>query len=238
MARSTVILNQKQHAGLNWHALNDYSFAAAMNSVPLLAFEVKAAAACFPVVFPEGHMPRALLGLGEVNCFVDADGRWTAPYLPLILANYPFSLARAESEDGRRDLVVAIDPGAPHLRGKGKLLYSKGKATPLLEEISKTLAAQHARHEQAARALAHLTLSGVLVSQPLTLRRAGKDVSVGGLRVVDRAKVMALPANTLGQWVRLGLMKSLYAHWDSLRHLNTLLEHPSCPRKADDAPVQ
>lgn len=33
-----------------------------------------------------------------------------------------------------------------------------------------------------------------------------------------------------GRWVKNGLMEMLYAHWQSLRHLPTLLDHPSCPK--------
>ena len=89
MPVSPVVLNRKTHARLTWKALEDYSFAAGMTVVPLLVFEVPGAARCFPIIFanPRNAMPYALLGLGGRNIFVDAQGRWTAPCLPLMLSN-------------------------------------------------------------------------------------------------------------------------------------------------------
>lgn len=97
MPQTPVVLDKNSHAALTFASVEDYSFTATMSSIPLLAFEVVQAAACFAIIFPEpdSATPHALLGLGEKNIFVNARGRWLAPYLPLLAANYPFSVARA-----------------------------------------------------------------------------------------------------------------------------------------------
>ena len=79
MPQSSVPLDRKKHASLIFRSLEDYSFTASMNMIPLLASEVADASRCFPVVFPlpGSPIPHALLGLGPTNIFLDG-GRWTA----------------------------------------------------------------------------------------------------------------------------------------------------------------
>ena len=61
-----VPLSKTRHAALTFSPLVDYSFTAAMNSMPLLGFEVVEASRCFAIAFPAAGsaVPHALLGLG------------------------------------------------------------------------------------------------------------------------------------------------------------------------------
>ena len=230
-----VPLSKTSHASLTFSPLEDYSFTSAMSSIPLLAFEVPEAAQCFAVVFPAAGsaIPHALLGLGGKNIFVDAQGHWTASYLPLYAANRPFSLiaARSPERPDTPEVVLAVEEDAPHFHQENGLpLYGEdGAPTPLLQRIAGTLGNQHQRHTEREQALAELNLSGVLREQSVTIRSDGRARTVGGLRVADREKVMALSADTLAAWARNGLLEMLFAHWRSMRHLRTLLDDPSCP---------
>lgn len=47
-----VPLSKTRHAALTFSPLEDYSFTAAMNSMPLLGFEVVEASRCFAIAFP------------------------------------------------------------------------------------------------------------------------------------------------------------------------------------------
>ena len=128
-----VPLSKTRHAALTFSPLEDYSFTAAMNSMPLLGFEVVEASRCFAIAFPAAGsaVPHALLGLGGKNVFVDARGRWTAPYLPLYAANHPFSLiaARFPEQEKMPGVVLAVDEDAPHFRRKDGLpLYGEDGA--------------------------------------------------------------------------------------------------------------
>lgn len=165
MPVSPVVLNRKTHARLTWKALEDYSFAAGMTVVPLLVFEVPGAARCFPIIFanPRNAMPYALLGLGGRNIFVDAQGRWTAPCLPLMLSNYPFSLAEIHQQDGedaieKRELAVAIVEDAPHFhQPDGVRLYDgKGKPTQLLRHVTTVMGNQYRHYADSRKSLEEL----------------------------------------------------------------------------------
>lgn len=243
MVGTPTILDKKQHAALTWRALNDYSFTADMSVMPLLASEVREAARCFPIIFPRENstMPHALLGLGGKNIFVDEKGRWTAPYLPLLATNYPFSLAAVNFEDTKdkpRELAVTIDEKAPHFQGGGKPLYTPdGNPSRTLQGIIDVLRRQYSLYQSARPALAALQAASVLETRNVVIRYDGVDHAVRGLRVVNREKVLAFSGETLGRWVKNGLMDMLYAHWESMHNLRALLEHPSCPR-GTDAPIQ
>ena len=241
-----IPLSKKAHAALTFKALDDCSFAASMTTMPLLPFEVPDAARCFPVIFPDARnaVPHALLGLGDRNVFVDTKGRWTASYLPLMAANHPFSLIEARFSEGADDeaekseIALAIEEDAPHFHQKDGLpLYGPdGEPTELLRGVMNAMASQYRRHRACEKALAELALHGALRERVLGVRRGnGKERRVGGLRCADRAAIMALPEATLVQWVKNGLMEMLFAHWHSLRHLQTLLDDPSCPEPAPAA---
>ena len=233
-----VPLSKSDHAKLTFTAVPDFSFAAALTTMPLMGFEVPPAARCFAIAFaPSGAAtPHALLGLGDKNIFVDENNRWTAPYLPLFAANHPFSLvAVPPAEDGsKRQPLLAIDENAPHFASPdGQPLYTPaGEPTETLTKILETLADQHQAFELGVQPLTELALSGVLVDGHVVVGQGEKARSVSGLRIADRKKVMALPEVTLGKWVKTGIMEMLYAHWASMSNLQVLLDHPSCPASA------
>lgn len=230
-----VPFSKTRHATLTFSPLDDYSFTTAMNSMPLLVFEVVEAARCFAIAFlvAGSAVPHALLGLGGKNIFVDARGRWTASYLPLYAANHPFSLipARSPEQESMSEVVLAVDEDAPHFRRKDGLpLYDEDdEPSEFLQRITASLGNQYQRHRESEQALAELGLSGVLSEQSVTIRSGGKARAVSGLRVADRDKVMALPDATLSRWARNGLLELLFLHWWSMRHLQALLDAPSCP---------
>lgn len=243
MSTSRIVpLSKKNHAGLTFKALEDYSFTASMTSMPLLPFEVVEAARCFPIIFanPQNVVPHALLGLGDKNIFVNAKGRWTAPYLPLMAANYPFSLLEARFTEGpedapqKKDVALAIEEDAPHFAQKNGLpLYGPdGEPTELLQHIMTAMGNQLRRHMAYEQPLAELSLHGALRERVLGVRHKGVERKVGGLRCADQEAIMALPDATLGKWAKNGLLEMLFAHWQSMRHLQTLLDHPSCPKAA------
>lgn len=229
MPQSIVPLDRKKHAALTFAPLNNYAFTSEMNMVPLLAFEAGQAARCFPIAFPVAGsaIPHALLGLGKNNIFLDAKGRWKAPYTPLSVANHPFALigVRGPKNPDTPEVVLAIDEAAPHFhQKKGEPLYEQnGEPTEHLRRITMTLGVQNKRHQNSVPALKELESSQVLMEKPITIRTQKGERVIQGIRIADREAVMALPDETLARWTRNGLMEMVQAHWWSLRHLATLL---------------
>ncbi|MBQ7606862.1 MAG: SapC family protein [Desulfovibrionaceae bacterium] len=241
MENSKIVpLSKVNHRSLTFAALDNYFFTASSNSVPLLSFEVAQASLNFPIFFPDQHSnsPHALLGLGQKNIFVGEDGSWRVSYIPLVLANYPFSIIKAtfkqESEaDEKRppEFALAIDENAPHFKQDGgrPLFGEDGEPTELLKGIRNSLMSQYTHHQSFSRAFAELSLHDSFSAEPIEVRYGGKLKNVAGLRCVNRKKVLQLPDSTLGHWVKIGLMEMIYAHWNSFFNLPKLLEDPSCP---------
>lgn len=233
-----VTLDRKKHADLHYRALEDYSFAMSMTTMPLLPHEAPEAARCFPIIFPDSRsaVPHALLGLGGKNIFVDERGRWTAPYLPLMAANHPFSLSLVPGgeQPGAPEVALAMEEDAPHFRQPdGEALYSPdGEPTETLKRIVAVMGNQYRLYRESERGLAELNLSGALLERVASVREGGRERSVGGLRMADRERVMALPDDTLGRWAKNGVLEMLFFHWQSMRNLKTLLDDPSCPKGA------
>ncbi|MBR4604850.1 MAG: SapC family protein [Lachnospiraceae bacterium] len=236
-AHHIVPLSSKNHASLTYRTLNDYSFATSKTTVPLLTFEVPSAAECYPIIFADekSAVPYALLGLGDKNIFVDDQGHWKAPYLPLLIANYPFSIIEArftaDSEGKRRETeyAVGIDEDAAqfHASDGEPLFDSDGKVTETLTRIRNALLAQYRRHNAVSQDLSELRK--VLITRSVTVQYNGVTKNVGGLRCVDQEKIFAMPNEILGKWVKSGMIEMVYAHWRSMRNLRRLLEDPSCP---------
>lgn len=237
MPRS-VPLDKNRHARLSFTASEDFSFTARMNAVPLFGLEAVEAAQCFPVAFLPGSLiPQAILGLGDKNEFLDDKGRWTAPYVPLYVANAPFSLAsvtRADQDEKRSPVFLAIDEDAPHFKGKKgtRLFKQDGEPSEFVRRASEALGRQRRQYELTLEAMLEVEQSGVLEEKGVTVRRNDTTNVVEGLRIVNREKVMALPDETLARWTRGGIMELLFAHWRSLRHLQGLLE-----KTARDVPI-
>lgn len=81
----------------------DWSFAAHLNSVPLLVVgEFAATARTLPIVFAgtaERVIPIVVLGVrDDQNVFVDAEGKWAPDYTPASPAAIPLRSARQAPE--------------------------------------------------------------------------------------------------------------------------------------------
>lgn len=230
MSGSVAPLDRKKHRSLTFSPLTDYHFTAAMDTIPLLAFETEQAAACFALAFPlaGAATPHALLGLGRHNSYLNDTGGWAAPYIPLYVLNYPFSLMAVDplSRPDRAEVILAVDESAPHFhQQKGVPLYDQeGEPSELLRHITTTLGTQYQLHKNSIPALDELQRSGVLMERNITLQGNGVTRAVRGLRVADHDTVMALPEDLLAEWAAQGIMALLRDHWNSLRHLNLLLD--------------
>jgi len=122
-------------------SLPDYKFAAQTNIIPLLVHEAGLASRHYPLVFipgSEGGAPvlAAMVGVGDnVNCFVDAEGKWLdGAYIPAWVRRYPFFAVR---EEEGKDPLLAIDPAAEWLQqDEGETLTTEsGEPSQRLERV-------------------------------------------------------------------------------------------------------
>ena len=119
-------LMPSRHMNLRFERADSYMFSKRISSVKLSFSEIRYAASYYPIVFlGKGPcLPQALLSVEkEKNGFIDAQGQWKVPYVPLFFRLYPFMLAKTgEDKDKAR---ICIDHDAPHFKcDMGEPLFS------------------------------------------------------------------------------------------------------------------
>ena len=212
---------------------------ATTNALFLTGPECLGAASDFPIVFVKAgddgqggtdYAPIAVFGLtaGE-NLYVH-EGRWRTPRLPLLMASYPFAIARGD----QGQFAVCIDaayeglsegPSEGSHGSEGERLFDdEGQPTAFARQVTADLEQLEAQIQSTRAIGRRLAELGLLVEKRFdgTLPN-GQTVSVDGFLMVDEDKLKALPDATLLDLQRTGLMHLIHAHWVSLGHMRNLL---------------
>ncbi|MBM3525488.1 MAG: SapC family protein [Alphaproteobacteria bacterium] len=223
--RQPAAVNRERHAG---KSLRDagFAFSAGANAVALNMVEMTHAGSHYPIVFTTSApaFPIAVLGLREGrNLFLNADGTWRAgTYIPAYLRRYPFIFAQTP---GSSQLTLCVDEAAPHLvDGSDRPLFQDGKPTDHTDNALKFCMAFEAEREKTIVFSKAIEASGILVENRADVNLAGGEkLHIGGYRVIDAAKLDALPESTFLEWRRSGWLAPLYAHLVSLGCWQSLL---------------
>ncbi|MBN2808017.1 MAG: SapC family protein [Deltaproteobacteria bacterium] len=211
-------IDKIKHNGLRFAPGSDLTFARKLSFVPLGAREIFLASRYYPIVFPlDGvAVPQALLSLRkEHNSYINAEGKWIVPYVPMHVRRYPFLLASptpAGQEKGEvGKLVLCIDrdaenfkteEGEPLFDEKGEPGKTTATAIEMLRQFQGDLKACEKLFQQ-------LDEQGCLITKQAKIENEG--VSLGSFRVVDFARVQELDDAVLAGWVRNGLLGLAYA---------------------------
>lgn len=232
-----VPLNQQTHEKLRVRPPKNFTYAARINSVPLLASEFFDASREYPIVFtegPNGVLPVALLGLREgENLFVGTAGKWDARYVPAFVRRYPFVPAKGD----QGELVVCIDEASSCFEGRdGEALFVDGKPSAQLEHAMNFLREFHAaaaNTEAFARRLRELGL--LRATDSVAKLNDGTQYRLNGLLVVDEAKLRALEVAAVTELFANGSLAAIHAHLISLGNLGGLVDRLSARGKTSKA---
>jgi hypothetical protein len=234
-----------EHKDLSVKTGADYGFAAKVNSVPLTAAELPAAALEYAIVFAGNDdqvVPLVILGAQkEQNLYVDDDGRWRAKYIPAFVRRYPFVFA--QSGDGK-NLTLCIDEGFSgcNREGRGERLFdAEGSRTAYLEQVINFQRAYQVQHQRTQAFCKRLVELGLLAPVQAQLGTGGGERRVlSGLRVVNRTKLKELDAETLHGLMQRDELELIYLHLHSLANLRLIGERmpqPATGAEADTAPA-
>jgi len=224
-----VPVTSERHCELAVSQRRDYGFARGAGAVPLTLAEVPAAAAEYAVVFVgEGDEVglAAILGVRDrENLFVDDDGRWDAGYVPAFVRRYPFVFA---NQNDPNRLTLCVDEASELLNreGRGERLFdSAGERTTYLSNVLDFMQRYQValqRTRTFARRIQELDLLQNVQAQ--VRMGAGGTLQLRGFRTVDRQRLKALPAETIGELFAADGLEALYLHLASLRQLQRLGE--------------
>lgn len=221
--REPVLLDRERHGGLRYAPSEDFSFARDTNSVPLLGVEFFEASRSLPVVFADDaqgdKFPLALLSLSNArNGQLREDGRWDSAYTPAFVRRYPFALTD--------DKNVCFDQAAAHFApDAGQPLFEGDAPTKTLEGVMNFLRhfdAEHARTREFCVALTERDMFKPFALQVMTADR--QPLRMGGLFVVNEAKLQEFDTATVDTWFRKGWLAWVYAQLHSLGALKRLGE--------------
>ncbi len=205
----------------------DFAFAANVNSVPLMAVEMTAAASEYTIVFAgneEAVAPVVILGLeGTKNQYVDEDNKWASEYIPAFVRRYPFVFSE---KDNTYTLCVDEDWAGCNKEGKGERLFDdKGERTEYLSRMLKFLEESQAhfvRTQAYCKRLQELELLEPMKAD-FTLP-GGEKKSIGGFFAVNREKLRNLAPEKLAELAKSDELELTYIHLLSMNNFRRVLE--------------
>ena len=227
--KNPQFVNAERHAKAGLRESVDYGFARDTNSVPLGADEVFYIQAYCPVVFTASDpaLPVAVLGVGSnTNSFVESDGRWRAGVpIPAYIRRYPFIAA---VDPAAQRLVLAVDVASPNfLTEGGRPLFENGAPSELANAALRFCVTFQQQFDLARTIGEALTAAGLLVVKRVDVRSAsGQTLSLDGFRVIDEAKLNALPDQTFLAWRKNGWLGVIYAQMLSMRRWEVFVGSP------------
>ena len=219
-----------------------YGFSGKVNSVPLMAVEFPLAATEYAVVFAgagESLMPAVILGIRDTeNLFVSKENAWDAKYIPAFVRRYPFVFS-AHSDGQRLTLCIDEEFSGFNREGRGQRLFDEtGKPTEYVDNVLKFLQeyqAQFVRTQALCKKIRELDLLEPMQAQVET--PSGAKLALGGFMAVSRAKLKALPPETLSALAQTDELELLYLHLYSMRNFVTLRDRIAAFETAKSEPA-
>lgn len=222
---TAVPVSSARHAKCSVEPGRSFAFTRKVNSVPLMAVEFPHAAPEYAVVFTqsgEDVVPVVVLGARQSeNLYLTDDDAWRAKYVPAFIRRYPFVFSA--SEDGKT-FTLCVDEAFQgfNYQGRGQALFTEeGKPTPYVDNVLKFLQeyrVQFLRTQNFCKKLKELQLLEPMRAE-FTLA-GGEKTTLTGFQAVDRARLKALPGQTLSELAASDELELIYLHLQSMRNFN------------------
>ena len=206
-----------------------FGFARHTNSVPLAAVEIPHAAREYTVVFATAAdqvIPVVILSVKDhENVYLTDQGGWAAKYIPAFVRRYPFVFS--ENEDHSK-YTLCLDESWDgfNQQGRGARLFdAEGQRTPYLERLLKFMQDFQRDMERTKGFCQKLKQLDLLEAKQaeFTLPN-GEKGALRGFMAVSRDKLNALPAETLQELAKSGMLELTYAHLMSMNNLSLMLQ--------------
>jgi hypothetical protein len=244
MYERLVPVDREKHRTLRIHqGPGRLGFARETNSMLLAATELPLAALDYPCVFVQSgdsHTLVAVVGLRDKeNLLVDAAGNWAhSTYVPAFVRRYPFVLAEQPGSD---QMTLCIDETFDGLgTTEGDALFDEqGQNTPYLANLQNFLLSFHTDMQATAKFAQRMAELGLLVERSMDFQLNNERLTLNGFKVIDEAKLRALPPDTVQELFGSGALGWAHAHLMSLNNVqrlgNRLSERLLAQKAAADA---
>ena len=215
-------LSVETHGHLGFRPATGFSFARRVTALPLAVWEIVRTAQAMPVVFEQRDgrwQAVAVMGSSQgVNAHVSPDGRWCAGVVPITFRLYPF----CTDDKGRLCLVEGVQIEPRDLPGV-TAFYEGDVLAPRIRQAARYLSVRAKGISGVERALDVLNRSKALLPiDTVAAKRCSLAATAGDAFVLDAKRLAALDDETALMLFRSGALHWLYAHLDSLHHLDRL----------------
>ncbi len=213
---SPVPLDAKRHQRAAILPVQDFSFAANTNAIPLNVIEFGEACKSYPIIFTEGEnsVPLAIVGLEQKNYFVGSDGRWKdGVYTPAYVRKYPFIFMDLPE---RQQFLLCVDEGATQYSEDGRQegavpFYDGEQPSELTRNALEFCTAFHGHHQLSTRFCEALRKANLLMPMQSNVKLYnGREIQLGGFQLIDENKWNELPQEQFLEFRKEGWLPFVY----------------------------
>ena len=224
--KNAVPVTRARHADCSVEVGADYAFSGDINSVPLMTVEFAFAVQEYAIVFagPPGEItPAAILGVRTNENLFLSRGVYDGKYVPAFLRRYPFVFSRSDDR-----FLLCVDEEFPGFNREGrgqKLFDANGEPSRYTDNVLKFMTEFQAQFLRTQAFCGRLEELGLLEPMQAQITEAsGARASLRGFSAVSRAKLAALPGETLATLAKGDDLELLYLHLHSMRNFDRLKE--------------
>ncbi len=220
------LVNNIDHRNLRVETAHGAEYGDAIMCALTFPAEFRSVQAHYPIVFQKddrgGFHPVALFGLqAEQNLFLTGS-RWDAHYVPLAVERQPFVIGIIDGEP-----MIHVDVEHPRvLAGTGQPVFrDHGGTTEYLEHVNSMLRALHEGLQDTPAFVDALLRHKLLESFVLDVQHDdGNQSRLVGYYTINRDRLRALDADTLGKLSAAGYLEPIYMIIASMSRLRDLIE--------------
>lgn len=236
MYQQVVPVNKDRHANKKVRITSDFRFASQFHVAYVTVHEFVRAASIYPVLFLEDKendtfRPVALMGLaaGE-NLFIDADGKWSASYIPAIIRRYPFALSKSKDADS---YIVCLDEASDLLSDtEGAPLFdAQGNPTQVIENVKRYLGELQQMDQMTQEFSKFLVQNNLLTPLSMRVNAADQVRNITGCYVINEERLNNFSDAKFLEVRQKGYLPAMFAHLISLSQIERLsaLKKPATP---------
>ena len=151
------------------------------------------------------------------------DGRWLGTYIPGCLRLDPLRLAI--TAPGSEELAVAVDMDSPLVgETEGERLFDdSGEPSDFLKQRQQMLGRYYEHGQITTAFVGYLAEKELLRQQELNIDLPGEKATVGGIYLVDEAKLREQPDDVVMDLFKRGYLQAIHSHLMSLHQVKRLV---------------
>ena len=221
-------LNREDHGNLGWRTPEKpFGFAAAINSVPVVASEISSAQKNYPVVCSgmENPVPIAVVSLlQDRNMFVRDDGQWEpGAYVPSYLRRHPFATAVGENDQ----FAIVIDRASEAISENPEPPFFNGAVVSEQPQAMLDFCGRFESERKRTKEFSDRLVELNLLSEQQVNAPGDDSKRIASFVGVDVQKLNDISPDVLQELHQNGFLGYIFAHLFSLENWNRLLARRS-----------